>query len=300
MVWGNVVERWDIIWQKMNTAVLLLSTPTSFARKGAVAAMCQFLIAHNGSVLHCDDHLDSSRDLSLSRLEWDLDGFDIPVSDFEEQFRPLAEQYRINYHLALTAYRPKIAILVSAYDHCLADLLYRQRAGELKCDIVRIVSNHVTSKPLAEFYHVPFHLLTNPDDKRVCEQEMLELLGQDVDLIVLARYMQILGPEFVAQYLLRMINIHHSFLPAFVGAKPYHQAFERGVKLIGASSHYVTAALDQGPIIEQDVVRVSHRDTVEDMLYKGRDLEKVVLSRAVRWHLENRILVYQNKTVVFV
>jgi formyltetrahydrofolate deformylase len=284
----------------MNTAVLLLSTPTNFARKGAVAAMCQFLIAHNGSVLHCDDHLDSSRDLSLSRLEWDLDGFDIPVSDFEEQFRPLAEQYRINYHLALTAYRPKIAILVSAYDHCLADLLYRQKAGELKCDIVRIVSNHAAAKPLAEFYHVAFHQLTNPDDKRVCEQEMLELLGQDVDLIVLARYMQILGPEFVAQYLLRMINIHHSFLPAFVGAKPYHQAFERGVKLIGASSHYVTAALDQGPIIEQDVVRVSHRDTVEDMLYKGRDLEKVVLSRAVRWHLENRILVYQNKTVVFV
>lgn len=300
MVRDDLVRRWDIIWQKMNTAVLLLSTPTNFARKGAVAAMCQFLIAHNGSVLHCDDHLDSRRNLSLSRLEWDLDGFDIPVSDFEEQFRPLAEQYRINYHLALTAYRPKIAILVSAYDHCLADLLYRQKAGELKCDIVRIVSNHAAAKPLAEFYHVPFHLLTNPDDKRVCEQEMLELLGQDVDLIVLARYMQILGPEFVAQYLLRMINIHHSFLPAFVGAKPYHQAFERGVKLIGASSHYVTAALDQGPIIEQDVVRVSHRDTVEDMLYKGRDLEKVVLSRAVRWHLENRILVYQNKTVVFV
>jgi formyltetrahydrofolate deformylase len=296
----SVVGPWDIIWQKMNTAVLLLSTPTSFARKGAVAAMCQFLIAHKGSVLHCDDHLDSSRDLSLSRLEWDLDGFDIPVSDFEEQFRPLAEQYRINYHLALTAYRPKIAILVSAYDHCLADLLYRQNAGELKCDIVRIISNHTTAQPLADFYHVPFHLLTNPDDKRVCEQEVLELLGQDVDLIVLARYMQILGPDFVAQYLLRMINIHHSFLPAFVGAKPYHQAFQRGVKLIGASSHYVTAALDDGPIIEQDVVRVSHRDTVEDMLYKGRDLEKVVLSRAVRWHLENRILVYQNKTVVFV
>ena len=284
----------------MNTAVLLLSTPRSFARKGAVAAMCQFLIAHNGSVLHCDDHLDSSRDLSLSRLEWDLDGFDIPISDFEDEFRPLAEQFKINYHLALTAYRPKIAILVSAFDHCLADLLYRQKTGELTCDVVRIISNHTTAKPLADFYHVPFHLLTNPDNKRECEQEMLELLGQDVDLIVLARYMQILGPEFVAQYLLRMINIHHSFLPAFVGAKPYHQAFERGVKLIGATSHYVTAALDEGPIIEQDVVRVSHRDTVEDMLYKGRDLEKVVLSRAVRWHLENRILVYQNKTVVFV
>jgi formyltetrahydrofolate deformylase len=283
----------------MNTAVLLLSTPRSFARKGAVAAICQFLIAHNGSVMHCDDHLDSSRDLFLSRLEWDLDGFDIPMSEFEDKFKPVAEPFQINYHLALTGYRPKIAILVSAYDHCLADLLYRQKAGELKCDIVRIISNHTIAKPLTDFYHVPFHLLTNPDDKRESEQEMLELLGQDVDLIVLARYMQILGTEFVAQYLLRMINIHHSFLPAFVGAKPYHQAFERGVKLIGATSHYVTACLDEGPIIEQDVVRVSHRDTVQDMLYKGRDLEKVVLSRAVRWHLENRILVCQNKTVVF-
>ena len=272
----------------------------SFARKGAVAAICQFLIAHDGSVLHCDDHLDSSRDLFLSRLEWDLDGFDIPVSDFEDKFKPLAEQFRINYHLALTAYRPKVAILVSGQEHCLADLLYRQKTGELRCDVVWVISNHTTAKPLAEFYQVPFHLLTDPDNKRACEREMQELLGQDIDLIVLARYMQILGSDFVAQYLLRMINIHHSFLPAFVGAKPYHQAFERGVKLIGATSHYVTAGLDDGPIIEQDVVRVSHRDTVEDMLYKGRDLEKVVLSRAVRWHLENRILVYQNKTVVFV
>jgi formyltetrahydrofolate deformylase len=284
----------------MNTGVLLLSTPRGLARKGAVAAICQFLIAHNGSVLHSDDHLDSGRDLFLSRLEWDLDGFDIPISDFEHYFKPLAERFLINYHLALTNYRPKIAILVSAYDHCLADLLYRQSTGELTCDIVRIISNHPTAKRLADFYHVPFHLLTNPNDKGESEREMLELLGQDVDLIVLARYMQILGPEFVAQYLLRMINIHHSFLPAFVGAKPYHQAFDRGVKLIGATSHYVTAALDEGPIIEQDVVRVSHRDTVKDMLYKGRDLERVVLSRAVRWHLENRVLVYENKTVVFV
>ena len=162
-----------------------------------------------------------------------------------------------------------------------------------------IISNHTTPKRLADFYNVPFHALTQPQEKGACEKEMLELLGQSVDLIVLARYMQILGPDFVAQYLLRMINIHHSFLPAFIGAKPYHQAFERGVKLIGATSHYVTATLDEGPIIEQDVVRVTHRDTVEDMLQKGRDLERVVLSRAVRWHLENRILVYQNKTVVF-
>jgi formyltetrahydrofolate deformylase len=266
-----------------NTAVLLLSTPMPLARKGVVAAISQFLIAHNGSVLHSDDHLDSGRDLFLSRLEWDLEGFDIPISDFEHHFKPVAERFRIKYHLALTDYRPKIVILVSGYDHCLADLLYRHRTGDLACDIVRIISNHPTAKPLADFHHVPFHLLTNPKDKRESEREML-----------------ILGGDFVAQYLLRMINIHHSFLPAFIGAKPYHQAFERGVKLIGATSHYVTATLDEGPIIEQDVVRVSHRDTVEDMVSKGRDLEKVVLSRAVRWHLENRILVYQNKTVVFV
>jgi formyltetrahydrofolate deformylase len=270
------------------------------ARKGVVAAISQFLIAHNGSVLHSDDHLDSGRDLFLTRLEWDLGGFDIPISDFEQHFKPVAERFLIQYHLALTDRRPKIAILVSAYDHCLADLLYRHSTGDLACDIVVIVSNHPTAKPLADFYRIPFHLLTNPEDKGESEQEMLGLLGRDLDLIVLARYMQILGADFVAQYLLRMINIHHSFLPAFIGAKPYHQAFERGVKLIGATSHYVTANLDEGPIIEQDVVRVSHRDTVEDMVSKGRDLEKVVLSRAVRWHLQNRILVYQNKTVVFV
>jgi formyltetrahydrofolate deformylase len=282
------------------SAVLLLSIPMCLARKGVVSAIAQFLVAHNGSVVHSDDHLDSSRDLFLSRLEWEMDEFDLPISEFEQHFKPLAERFQIKYHLALSDYRPKIAILVSAYDHCLADLLYRQSKGELACDIVMIIGNHPTARPLAEFYGVPFHLLSNPTDKRESEREMLELLGPDLDLIVLARYMQILGPEFVAQYLLRMINIHHSFLPAFVGAKPYHQAFDRGVKLIGVTSHYVTAGLDEGPIIEQDVVRVSHRDTVEDMLHKGRDMEKVVLSRAVRWHLENRVLVYQNKTVVFV
>jgi formyltetrahydrofolate deformylase len=286
--------------QMKNTAVLLLSTPMPLARKGVVAAISQFLVAHNGSVLHSDDHLDRGRDLFLSRLEWDLDGFDIPIGDFEHAFKPVAERFLIKYHLALTDYRPKIAILVSKYDHCLTDLLYRHSTGDLVCDIVGIISNHPTAKAMCDFYRVPFHLLSNPKDKLESEREMLELLGQDVDLIVLARYMQILGPDFVAQYLLRMINIHHSFLPAFIGAKPYHRAFERGVKLIGATSHYVTASLDEGPIIEQDVVRVSHRDTVEDMVAKGRDLEKVVLSRAVRWHLENGVLVYQNKTVVFV
>ena len=282
-----------------NTAVLLFSIPFPLARKGVVAAISQFLVAHNGSVLHTDDHVDSGRDLFLSRLEWDLDDFDIPISEFDEHFKPVADRFMIKYHLAPTAYRPKVAILVSSYDHCLADLLYRQSTGELACDIVMIIGSHPMAMPLAEFYKVPFHLLTHPQDKSECEREMLALLGQNVDIVVLARYMQILSADFVAQYLLRIINIHHSFLPAFVGAKPYHQAFARGVKLIGATSHYVTAGLDEGPIIEQDVVRVSHRDAVEEMLRKGRDLERVVLSRAVRWHLENRVLVYQNKTVVF-
>jgi formyltetrahydrofolate deformylase len=282
-----------------NTAVLLLSTPIPLARKGAVAAITQFLVTHKGSILHADDHVDNGRGMFLSRLEWDVADFDIAISDFDEHFRPLAEQFKIEYHLAPTDYRPKVVILVSAYDHCLADLLYRHSTGELDCELVTVISNHLKAKPLADFYGIPFHLLSQPQDKRKSEQEILELIGHDMDLIVLARYMQILSAEFVAQYLLRMINVHHSFLPAFVGAKPYHQAFDRGVKLIGATSHYVTAMLDEGPIIEQDIVRVSHRETVDDMMRKGRDLEKVVLARAVRWHLENRVLVYQNKTVVF-
>jgi formyltetrahydrofolate deformylase len=283
----------------MNTAVLLLSTPAELARKGVVAAISQFLIAHNGAILHGEDHLDRSRGLFLSRIEWVLDGFDIPVSDFERHFTPVAERFFIHYHLALSSYRPKIAILVSECDHCLSDLLYRHSTGELACDITAIISNQSAAKQLAGFYNVPFHLLRNPASKRESEREILDHLGRNMDLIVLAHYMQSLGPEFIAQYPLRMISIQSSFLPAIVGAKLYHQAYAHGVKLIGASSHYVTQELDEGPIIEQDMVRVSHRDTVEDMLSKGRDLEKLVLSRAVRWHLENRILVYQNKTAVF-
>lgn len=283
-----------------NTAVMLLSCPGSLARKGAVAAISNFLIAHKGSILHADDHQDTGLDLFLSRLEWDLTGFDIPFEDFDKQFRPVADRFLMKYRLALTAYRPKVAVLVSSYDHCLADLLYRQHSGELGCEIPLIISNHTNGHRLAEFYGVAFHPTTDAKDRSDAEQRIVALLGQhEIDLVVLARYMQILSSEFVQQFPWRIINIHHSFLPAFVGAKPYHQAFERGVKLIGATSHYVTAALDEGPIIEQDVVRVSHRDTVEDLIQKGRDLEKVVLSRAVRWHIENRILLYANKTVVF-
>jgi formyltetrahydrofolate deformylase len=194
-----------------------------------------------------------------------------------------------------------MAILVSKYDHCLVDLLYRHQSGELACDIPCVISNHSDSQSIAEFYRIPFYLVpVEKKEKQAAERQILGLLErQAVDFIVLARYMQILSAEFVHAYPQRIINIHHSFLPAFVGSKPYHQAFERGVKLIGATSHYVTEVLDDGPIIEQDVARVSHRDSIEDLIQKGRDLEKVVLSRAVRWHVENRILLYGNKTVVF-
>lgn len=279
---------------------MLLSCPRALAGKGVVAAISNFIISHNGSIIHADDHQDSGVDLFLSRLEWDLTGFDVSIDDFDQKFKPVADRFMIQYRLALSAYRPKVAILVSSYDHCLADLLYRQHNGELACEFPLIISNHTNGQRLSEFYGIPFHSIAEAKEKSEAEQRMLALLKQhEIDLIVLARYMQILTPEFVQQFPWRIINIHHSFLPAFLGAKPYHQAFQRGVKLIGATSHYVTAALDEGPIIEQDVVRISHRDTVEDLIQKGRDLEKVVLSRAVRWHVENRILLYANKTVVF-
>jgi formyltetrahydrofolate deformylase len=207
----------------------------------------------------------------------------------------------MTWRLAESARRPRMAILVSKYDHCLADLLYRHRSGELTCEIPLIISNHSDNKPIADFYGIPFETVpVVKEQKQVAEQKILDLLQQhNPDFIVLARYMQILSHQFVSAYPQRIINIHHSFLPAFVGAKPYHQAFQRGVKLIGATSHYVTEVLDDGPIIEQDVVRISHRDAVEDLIQKGRDLEKIVLSRAVRWHIENRVLLYGHKTVVF-
>jgi formyltetrahydrofolate deformylase len=192
-------------------------------------------------------------------------------------------------------------ILVSKYDHCLVDLLYRHQSGELACEIPLIISNHPDNQPIADFYKIPYSVISiTKDNKQQAEAQIHSLIeAHKADFLVLARYMQILSNDFVNRYPQRIINIHHSFLPAFIGARPYHQAFERGVKLIGATSHYVTEVLDDGPIIEQDVVRVSHRDTVEDLIRKGRDLEKVVLSRAVRWHVENRILLYGNKTVVF-
>jgi formyltetrahydrofolate deformylase len=270
-------------------------------QKGLVASIADFLYSHNANILHADQHQDAELGLFLMRVEWDLSGFDLDIADFGAHFAPIAEKFSMQWRLALSSQRPKMAIFVSKYDHCLVDLLYRHKSGELACEIPLIISNHEDCRPLAEFYGIPYHCReVTKDNKAEAEGAQWALLDEHgVDFIVLARYMQVLSAEFTARYPQRIINIHHSFLPAFLGAKPYHRAFERGVKLIGATSHYVTEILDDGPIIEQDVIRISHRDALEDLIQKGRDLEKVVLSRAVRWHVESRILLYANKTVIF-
>jgi formyltetrahydrofolate deformylase len=282
-----------------NSAILLVNCPD---QKGINAAIADFIYRADGNILHADEHQDHERSLFLMRVEWDLEGFKIDMREFAKQFQPIAGRFRMEWRIALSANRPKVAIFVSAHDHCLADLLYRHRTGELACEIPVVISNHPDVKVWTDFYQIPLHVIPiAPENKSQAERKQLELLRPlGIDLVVLARYMQVLSPEFIREYFPnRIINIHHSFLPAFVGGRPHHQAFERGVKLIGATSHYVTEVLDDGPIIEQDVVRISHRDTVEDLIQKGRDLEKVVLSHAVRWHIENRILLYGNKTVIF-
>jgi formyltetrahydrofolate deformylase len=281
-----------------NSAILLIACPD---QKGVVATISDFVFRHNGNILHADEHADEGSNLFLMRVEFDPTDFDIDLNDFAKHFSPIATKFQMTWRLAQSSHRQKMVILVSKYDHCLVDLLYRHKSGELSCDIPLIISNHADNQSIAEFYRIPYVTVAVPkENKRPAEEKILTLLKQhNPDFIVLARYMQILSNDFVNEYPQRIINIHHSFLPAFVGAKPYHQAFERGVKLIGATSHYVTEVLDDGPIIEQDVIRISHRDSLDDLLHKGRDLEKVVLSRAVRWHVENRILLYGNKTVVF-
>ena len=286
-----------------NSAILLISCPD---RKGEVATIADFVYRHNGNILHADEHADEESGLFLMRVEFDPKDFDIDLSqedlaDFGKHFSPIAEKFQMKWRLAQSSQRQRMIILVSKYDHCLVDLLYRHKSGELACDIPLIISNHADNQAIADFYKIPYAIIpVTKDSKSQAEAKIQSLIDeQKPDFMVLARYMQILSNDFVNRYPQRIINIHHSFLPAFVGARPYHQAFERGEKLIGATSHYVTEVLDDGPIIEQDVVRVSHQDTVEDLIRKGRDLEKVVLSRAVRWHVESRVLLYGNKTVVF-
>jgi formyltetrahydrofolate deformylase len=281
------------------TATLLISCPDT---KGLNAAIHDFIYRGNGNTLHADEHQDADRNLFLMRVEWDLNDFAIDMNDFAKHFQPVADRFQMTWRVALSTNRPKVAVFVSKYDHCFVDLLNRQRIGELACEIPLVISNHAEVKRWTDFYSIPLHVIPVTKDNKVeAERQQLALLKpHNIDLIVLARYMQVLSADFIRQYPPHhIINIHHSFLPAFIGGSPHKQAFERGVKLIGATAHYVTEVLDDGPIIEQDVVRISHRDTVDELVQKGRDLEKVVLSRAVRWHIENRILLYGNKTVIF-
>ena len=284
---------------EQNTAVLLLSCPE---RKGLVPAISDFLFRHGGDIAHADQHQDQDHGMFLMRVEWALKDFDLTPDQFPAEFGPLAVRLQMNWRVEYSEIPSRVALFVSREDHCLADLLHRWKLGELRCEIMMIVSNHEDTRPLATFYGVPFRYVpVNTAEKSGGERTQLQLLEEShIDLLILARYMQILSSEFVARYPNRIINVHHSFLPAFIGPRPYYAAYERGVKLIGATSHYVTADLDKGPIIEQDVTRVSHRYELSDLKEKGRDVERMVLSRAVRWHLEHRILVYGNKTVVFV
>jgi formyltetrahydrofolate deformylase len=281
-----------------NSAILLVQCPD---RKGLDATISEFIYRYDGNILHFEQHQAGEDRYYLARVEWDLEAFRLNLQDFDGEFGPIAHKFGMNWVIRLGSYRPRVAIFVSKYDHCLVDLLYRQRNGELACDFPLMISNHPDAKRHADFYHIPYHIIpVTKENKPEAEAQQIELLrGNDIDLVVLARYMQVLSTDFITQYPQPIINIHHSFLPAFVGAKPHHQAYDRGVKLIGATAHYVTEVLDDGPIIEQGVARISHRDSLDDLVEKGRDLEKVVLSRAVRWHIENRILLYGNKTVIF-
>jgi formyltetrahydrofolate deformylase len=268
-------------------------------RPGLVAKTSGWIFENGGNILHADQHRDMEAGVFFQRIEWmatrsGLAG-DGPI------FQRFAESLGMHAHVAARAHRPKVAIFVSKFDHCFHDLALRWKSGEYACDIVTAVSNHTDLESTARSYGLPFyHLPVSADTKAAAEAQQLELLRQlDVELVILARYMQILSADLLHRFARPVINIHHSFLPAFAGGRPYHQAHQRGVKLIGATAHYATAVLDDGPIIQQDVVRVTHRDGVEDLVRKGRDLEKMVLAQAVRWHLEHRVLVYGNKTVVF-
>jgi len=282
----------------MNRAVLLISAPDKI---GLVHEITGFIAKNNGNIINLDQHIDKDTKTFLMRVEWDLSTFKIPREKIKEEFEKVAKKHNMNFEIKFSDYIPKVAIFVSKLGHCLHDLLYRFSSGDLPGKVVAVFSNHKDFENLAKFYGIPyFYFPITKENKLKQEEKELEILkALDVDLIILARYMQILSKNFVEKYENKIINIHHSFLPAFPGAKPYHRAYKRGVKIIGATSHYVTEELDAGPIIEQDVIRVSHKDTIEDFIKKGQDLEKLVLARAVKWHLENKILVYNNKTVIF-
>jgi formyltetrahydrofolate deformylase len=279
------------------TATLLISCPD---QRGLVAKLSNFLYANGGNIVHADHHTDFVAGLFLTRLEWQLEGFKLPRELIGPAFGAIADPLEATWQLHFSDENSRLAIWVSRQDHCLFDLLWRQKAKEFNAEIALIISNHEALRPTAEQFGIDFHCLPIlPETKKNQETKELQLLQEyKIDLVILAKYMQVLSADFVARFP-KVINIHHSFLPAFAGANPYQRAYERGVKIIGATAHYVTADLDEGPIIEQDVVRVSHRDETADLVRKGKDLERMVLARAVRLHCQNRVLVYGNRTVVF-
>ena len=280
------------------TAVLLWSCPD---KKGLVARIAHFLYERGGNILDLDEHVDRCASMFFLRVAWDMSEFSIAPEKIEETFRSIASEYGAKWSIRLDREKRKLAIFVSKYDHCLQEILWRHELGEFNAEISVIISNHPDLGYLADRYHIPFHLFpVTAENKRQQEAAELALLDREhIDTVVLARYMQVLSGNFVKQRPQRIVNIHHSFLPAFAGGNPYKQAYERGVKIVGATCHYVTDVLDEGPIIGQDIIRISHKDSLEDLIRKGRDLERLVLARSVRAHLEDRVLVYGQKTVVF-
>ena len=283
------------------TAILLLHCPD---RMGIITEITKFITDNNGNIVYLDQYVDKIDHMFFMRVEWELEGFLIPSEKIAEYFDTLySKRYDIKFHLYFGSVKPRMAIFVSKMSHCLYDLLARYKAGELNVEIPCIVSNHEDLRYVADQFSIPYYVWSiNKDwsNKQEVEREELQTLHDlKVNFIVLARYMQIISDEMIAAYPNRIINIHHSFLPAFVGAKPYQQAYQRGVKIIGATSHYVTAELDAGPIIEQDVVRITHKDTPDSLVLKGKDLEKIVLSRAVKKHVERKVLTFKNKTIIF-
>jgi formyltetrahydrofolate deformylase len=283
---------------KQHLGTLLVSCPD---RRGIVAALAQVLYGHGANILDSDQHTDPEARLFFQRIRFDVSELLTDRTSLERAIAEVSERFAMTWQLAYGTRTKRVAIFVSRYDHCLYDLLLRHRGGELECEIPIVLSNHPDLGHVAREFGIRFEVFPiSKEDKAEQEEKELELLdAEGIDAVVLARYMQIVSARFISRYPTRIINIHHSFLPAFVGGRPYHQAYARGVKLVGATAHFATASLDEGPIIEQDVVRCSHRDSIEDLARKGRDLEKVVLARAVRWYLDDRILVYGNKTVVF-
>lgn len=279
-------------------AILLISCPDS---KGITAAVTGFVSHHGGNIIHADQHIDEQSNTFFMRIEWSLDGFQIAREKIAAEFTPITQKFGMALQLHFTDRKMRLAIFVGRPLHCLYDLLYRHKAGHFNCDIPVIISNHPEAGQLAADFKIPFEeFAILKENKAAQEQKQMDVLRHhQVDFVVLARYHQVLTPAFIQEYKNRVINIHHSFLPAFAGQNPYGQAYQKGVKLIGATSHYATDGLDEGPIIDQDTVRISHRDSLQDLMRKGEDLEKMVLSRAVRWHLERKILCYGHKTVIF-